>query len=68
MNNLLTALNCVLPIFIKLSVGYASKRLGIVTEAVVPQLNKLCFTTHCCPSICFTASIPLILTAPSPLV
>ena len=43
MNNLLTALNCVLPIFIKLSVGYVAKRLGIVTEAVVPQLNKLCF-------------------------
>lgn len=45
MENLLIALNCVLPIFSMLAVGYLAKRCGVVSEEIVPQLNRLCFST-----------------------
>lgn len=44
MENLLTALNCVLPIFTMLAAGYLAKRVGVVSAEIVPQLNKLCFS------------------------
>ena len=44
MDNLLVALNCVLPVFTMLAAGYFAKSRGIVSEEIVPQLNRLCFS------------------------
>lgn len=44
MENFWIALDCVLPVFTMLGLGYLAKSSGIVTEEIVPPLNKLCFS------------------------
>lgn len=44
MENFVVAVNCVLPAFVMLLTGYLAKRCGAVSEEIVPQLNRFCFT------------------------
>lgn len=44
MENFYIALNAVLPMFIMLFIGFAIRKLNILKESFLPQLNKLVFT------------------------
>lgn len=44
MENFYIALNAVLPMFIMLFIGFAIRKLNILNESFLPQLNKLVFT------------------------
>ena len=43
MNSFLTALNAVLPMFLMLSLGVIVRRIRLVDEHTLNQLNRLCF-------------------------
>lgn len=44
MENFYISLNAVLPMFIMLFIGFAIRKLNILKESFLPQLNKLVFT------------------------
>lgn len=44
MENFYIALNAVLPMFIMLFIGFAIRKLNILKESFLPQLNKIVFT------------------------
>ena len=43
MESLLTAFNCVFPIFVQMFIGYLARRSSIVPEETFPRLSVLCF-------------------------
>ena len=52
MNSLLICLNAIIPIFFIITVGYLSKRAGIIREGEVPRFNAIAFKVFM-PVMCF---------------
>ena len=44
MENLIVAVNCVIPVFICLAVGYIAKMRGVIPEGTYPYINRFSFT------------------------
>ena len=44
MENLIVAVNCVIPVFICLAVGYIAKMRRVIPEGTYPYINRFSFT------------------------
>ena len=46
MENLIVAVNCVIPVFICLAVGYIAKMRRVIPEGTYPYINRFSFTVY----------------------
>lgn len=51
MQNFMLALNTVIPLFLLIMLGYVLKRLGLLTDKILPPLNKLVFNVFLSSSL-----------------